>query len=627
MHNRSDTSALLPAGKHFAVTWSVPVVHGGRTNSMLHRSRAFAAEGGAPVEILTFDNFRDYPEIRRTLTGQGKLTDGVTLRNIWEDLVHLAGDAPVLPADLAGFSPLGETGTPVTTVEGGPSRRTQRFAANGTTLLQTDYLRENGSLFLSDRNDIDVPGQHGGRALTLCNAQGLPVEQWRSSWEMYRSWLDHLTGGDDSYFIVDNKHAATFMKTYRRPTATVFLMVHDSHLATAVNGPASPLSGSGDVVVPRFDNFDGVAILTHKQAEDIRARVGDIGNIHVIPNSRAVPVQPAEGDRDPAAGVLLAQLRPLKQIDHAIRAVTDVNHRLRTTATLGIYGEGDEGPKLESLIQNLGVSSLVQLKGHTHSPAKVFGESSFSLLTSSSESFGLVILESMSAGCVPIAYDIHYGPSSIITHGVNGYIVEYGNEEALAECVAAFLALPAEQKAEMREAAMSRAVDFSDAPVVSLWSEALAAAAARKAIPAPELQVAVTDTAWGTWSDGALDLRVTARLTAESDSLDADTPRFLCRLRIRGSESFFRASGEMTGQAAGGEFSIVFRFAPDVMQALSDSVVDATLETQLLGRRMTSRLPFRVPVPTPMDVYGTVHGNLSLRPLKPAASTSTANAV
>jgi hypothetical protein len=83
----------------------------------------------------------------------------------------------------------------------------------------------------------------------------------------------------------------------------------------------------------------------------------------------------------------------------------------------------------------------------------------------------------------------------------------------------------------------------------------------------------------------------------------------------------------MTGQAAGGEFSIVFRFAPDVMQALSDSVVDATLETQLLGRRMTSRLPFRAPVPTPMDVYGTVHGNLSLRPLKPAASTSTANAV
>lgn len=624
MHNRSEKSVQLPPGRHFAVTWSVPVVHGGRTNSMLHRSRAFAAEGGAPVEILTFDNFRDYPDIRRTLTEQGKLTDGVTLRNIWEDLASLAGDAPVLPGEVPGFSPLGAAGIPVTTVEGGPSGRTQRFAADGTTLLQTDYLREDGTLFLSDRNDIDTPGQHGGRALTLCNAQGLPVEQWPSSWEMYRSWLDHLTGGDDAFFIVDNKHAATFMKTYRRPTATVFLMVHDSHLATAVNGPASPLSGSGEVVVPRFDGFDGVAILTHKQAGDIRSRVGDIGNIHVIPNSRSLSVPPVETDRDSTRGVLLAQLRPLKQIDHAIRAVTDVNRRLGTAASLHVYGEGAEGPNLQGLIEELDVSGQVQLKGHTHSPATAFGAASFSLLTSSSESFGLVLLESMSAGCIPIAYDIHYGPSSIITHGVNGYIVEYGNERALADCVAAFLALPAEEKAKLRAAAIARAADFSDAPVVALWSDAFRAAAARKAIPAPELHVAVTDTAWGTWSDGALDVRVTARLAAESDSLDAEAPRFLCQLRVRGTESFFRVAGTTAGPTSGGEFSSIFRFAPEIMRALSGSVVDATLETHLLGRRVSTRLPFTTPAAVPMDVYGTVHGNLSLRPLP---SPATANAV
>ncbi|MDQ0633525.1 poly(glycerol-phosphate) alpha-glucosyltransferase [Arthrobacter pascens] len=617
MQNRIEKSAVLPAGKHFAVTWSVPVVHGGRTNAMLHRSRAFVAEGGAQVEILTFDNFRDYKEIRKTLTEQRKLVDGVTIRNIWEDLPDLAGAAPALPLeDLIGFSPLGETGTPVVTVEGGPRSRTQRFSSDGTTLLQTDYLREDGTLFLSDRSDVDNPGVYGGRSITLCNGQGLPVEQWRSSWEMYRSWLDHLTEGKESFFIVDNKHAATFMKTYRRPTATVMLMVHDSHLATAAIGPASPLSGSGEVIIPRLDSFDGVVILTRMQAEDIKARVGDIGNAHVIPNSRAVSARP-RGDRNPTAGVLLAQLRPLKQIDHAIRAITDVNHRLQCTASLAIYGEGAEGPKLESLIARLGVSSLVQLKGHTHSPAKVFAESSFSLLTSSSESFGLVILESMSAGCIPIAYDVHYGPSSIITHGVNGYIVEYGNERALAECVAEFLALPAQQQAKLREAAISRAADFSDEPVVSMWSQALTAAATRKALPSPEVQVAVTDTAWGTWSDGTLDLRVTAHVTYDRDGLDTDAPGFSCRIRSRGGELFFRVSADTTGQTADSSFSIVFRFTPDVMQAMSDSIADATLETQLLGRRVKSRLPYSLPAPTRMEVYGTVHGNLSLRPVSP----------
>lgn len=604
------------------------MVHGGRTSALLHRSRAFASEGGATVEILTFDNFSDYAHIRKTLTEQGKLSDGVTLRNIWEDLVHLAGDAPALPAEeLTGFSPLGQTGSAVAPVQGGAGSRTQRFAADGTTLLQTDYLREDGTLFLSDRSDVDSPGEHGGRTLTLCDGQGLPVEQWRSSWEMYRAWLDHLRGTDDSYFVVDNRHAATFMKTFRRPSATVLLQIHDSHLAHAARGPASALSFSGEVLVPRFDGYDGVVLLTDVQAGDVRARVADIGNLYVIPNSRAkAPAGEIESVHNPTAGVVLAQLRPLKRIDHAIRAVVAARHATGTACSLAVYGMGPLEAELKTLIGTLGASGFVSLEGHTHSVMQVFQEASFSLLTSTSESFGLVIVESMSAGCIPIVYDIHYGPASIITHGVDGFIVEFGNEEALAECIASFLAQSPEETAAMRAAAIARSADFSDAPVVSLWSEAFTAAAANKALPAPELQVAVSDTAWGTWSDGSLDLRVTARLTAESDSLQAAAPRFFCRLRIRGTESFFRASGETTELTAG-EFSSVFRFTPDVMQALSESVVDATFETHLLGRRVSSRLPFRAPGPPPMDVYGTVHGNLSLRPAKPAPSRPTANEV
>ena len=79
--------------------------------------------------------------------------------------------------------------------------------------------------------------------------------------------------------------------------------------------------------------------------------------------------------------------------------------------------------------------------------------------------------------------------------------MEYGNERALAECVAAFLELPAEQKAECGKPHISRAADFSDAPVVCPVVEALAAAAARKAIPAPELRGS-TDTALGTGRTG-----------------------------------------------------------------------------------------------------------------------------
>lgn len=590
---------------------------------MLHRSRAFAAEGGAPVEILTFDNFRDYTEIRKTLAAQGKLGNGVSLRNIWEELPDLAGSIPIRPdVELNSFTPLGASGQAGNPSEGVQRRKKQRFAADGITVLQTDHLRDDGSLFLSDRNDVDNPGKPGGRSLTLCDFNGLPVEQWTSAWGMYRFWMDHLTAGEESYFVVDNKHAATFMKTYRRPSATVMLMVHDSHLAHAAAGPTTPLNGSGEVLIPRFDGFDGVAILTEMQADDVKARLGDTGNMFVIPNSRALETGPIDGFRDESAGVLLAQLRPLKQIDHAIRAVAEARRNFASPVTLDIYGEGAEGPALQALIDRMDVASVVRLKGHTHTPAAAFRESSFSLLTSSSESFGLVILESMSAGCVPIAYDTHYGPSSIINHGVNGFIVEYGNERAMAECIASFMALTVDQKVRLREAAIARAADFADAPVVAMWSAAFTKAAARKALQSPELKVSVIETACGIWSDGALEIRISADLRHNAEVADEGSLNFYCRLQKRGTDLFFRTAGQFhdPDPAGGSTRTITFRFSREIVSAIKDSIVDVTMESHLLGSRVSTRLPAGTLSTTSVEPYATVHGNLSLRPVNAAQS-------
>ena len=48
-----------------------------------------------------------------------------------------------------------------------------------------------------------------------------------------------------------------------------------------------------------------------------------------------------------------------------------------------------------------------------------FSKASFSLLTSSAEGLPGVLIESMGRGCIPISYDLPYGPSDIITHGVD----------------------------------------------------------------------------------------------------------------------------------------------------------------------------------------------------------------
>ena len=107
-----------------------------------------------------------------------------------------------------------------------------------------------------------------------------------------------------------------------------------------------------------------------------------------------------------------------------------------------IFGDGSQRSQLEELVTDLNETGNVQLMGHVTNAQSHFKDASFSLLTSTSEAFGLVIVESMAAGCIPIVYDLPYGPASIITNGVNGFLVEYGNVEELARCIAEFVDMP-----------------------------------------------------------------------------------------------------------------------------------------------------------------------------------------
>ena len=53
-------------------------------------------------------------------------------------------------------------------------------------------------------------------------------------------------------------------------------------------------------------------------------------------------------------------------------------------------------------------------------------------LTSVSESFGLVLVEAMSCGTPPVAFDIRVGPATIIEDTVSGFLVPDRNEELFA---------------------------------------------------------------------------------------------------------------------------------------------------------------------------------------------------
>lgn len=605
------TAVVLPAGRHFAVTWSLPTEFAGRTNAMLHRSRAFAEFGGRPVDILTFDDFRDYANIRSQLSKEGFLSDGTSVLNLWEDLPTLAKglDGPDAGGEFVDFAPLSMWSGPVTELEG-PHPRLARYASDGT-LLQVDHFRADGSLLLSDRHDAHEQGTHGGRSLILCDDDGRPLRHYGSSWGLYRAWLEFLVGDAPAWFVIDNKNTARFMATFRRENAVLFYVVHESHLVSHADGFASELTPSAQEVFPHLDRFDGVVFLTEHQAADVHQRYGDIGNSFVLPNSRSLD---AETDpsvrRTPGRGIQAATLSRRKRVDHSIRAIHRVRSSSDVPVQLDAFGEGSQREALELLISELGVGDIVRLRGHSKQVRSEFQRASFSLLTSTSEAMALVLVESMAAGCVPITYDIPYGPAAVIDSGVNGFIVEQGNVEKLADCIKAFLALPEDEQIALRVAAMERAQDFSDSSIVSRWAEVMRVVWERKHRAPVAFTVAITSSDYCVRSGGRLRIEVLAQVSPTDTSLPA-VPSFFCTMRARQQQDFFRVEASEAVVMGEGVYRLQFDFDPAATRSLRPSTVDFALEARCAGSRATTRMPLHED-PVSLQVYATRHGSMSM---------------
>ena len=221
------------------------------------------------------------------------------------------------------------------------------------------------------------------------------------------------------------------------------------------------------------DRFDRVIALTHAQQQDMFALNLSSGNLTVMPNVVRDLHGDAEAPRDKAHGIMLARLTPGKRIDHAIRAVAAASQNA-PGLHMDVYGDGDMHAELTQQIDDSRAGEHITLRGYASDAKDHFREASFSLLTSKQEGQGLVLLESMSAGCIPIAYDIKYGPADIITDGVDGFLIPDGDVEALTQAIIRVATMDDAELTQMRRNALKRAADFYETAVVNKWADMFA---------------------------------------------------------------------------------------------------------------------------------------------------------
>lgn len=331
--------------------------------------------------------------------------------------------------------------------------------------------------------------------------------------EFYYSWLDKLIHGRDAVLITDSAGIGGRMRNYDRPNVVTAQVQHNCHLANAAGPVDGPLTARWKNIIVNSDKYGFLALLTDREREDLTATQLDPGNLVTIPNMfRGAEVKRPK-PRTKSQGILVSRLSPAKQVDHAIRAVAAV-----PSAGLDIYGSGQgKTPQLLSdLIDCLDVGDRVIRQGYDPLANERFRDASFSILSSRSEGQGLVLLESMAAGCIPIAYDIRYGPSDIITHGVNGFLVSPDDIEELAGTIERIISMSDDELDIMRHAAVERACDFAPEKIVRVWADAIQDAMDRKARPIDQAEAAHLVSAH---IDGE-NFNVEATITGSSSSID-----------------------------------------------------------------------------------------------------------
>jgi poly(glycerol-phosphate) alpha-glucosyltransferase len=458
----------LPEGRYLSAVGGLRPDKGGQTAAMLMRSRVISDVRGEPVDVLTFDPCRWYPQIRARLREAGQLTGGMRVRNLYEHYRDLGWGADAGTG--AGLEPVRDLRADAVAMKGGTPWKTQYLDASGAPVL-IDYQRVDGSVYLRVASYSPRTPESLMTPVTRVAPDGEIVGRYGRVHDLYERWISDLTHADRRTFLfMDSRFLVPIIVPSRSPSVYPLYVLHNCHLPYPRLWSTPPKPDYARLL-DRASDLSAFVTLTERQLGDIVRVRGDTGNFGVVPNPVETPVTPGTAERDPLRVVMVGRLENQKRIEHAIAIWARV---IRTVpeAHLDVYGSGSHRGQLTDLIDDLGLRRSVTLHGWDPAAREEFWTASASLLTSRYEAYPLVVLESMARGCPVVAYDVPYGPREQIEDRRDGCLVPDGDIASAARAVVRLLQNPA-LVAQLGAAARRAAGQHDRTRFVADWARVL----------------------------------------------------------------------------------------------------------------------------------------------------------
>jgi N-acetyl-alpha-D-glucosaminyl L-malate synthase BshA len=250
---------------------------------------------------------------------------------------------------------------------------------------------------------------------------------------------------------------------------------------TTLHGTDITLVGSdpsySSVVAFSIEQSHGVTAVSESLARDTVRTLSIRREIRVIPNFLDLSLHRRQPDPDlrarllgsePDAAILLhmSNFRPVKRIE----AVVDVLRRVRehVPARLVLVGDGPVRPRIEQLVAESGLTSVVEFAGEQPDALRWLSAADLFLLPSAQESFGLSALEAMACE-VPVIASHVGGLPEVVTDGVTGYLRPPDDTAGMAEAAVMLLRDPVKRRAMGRAAADAVKARFQHDAIVPLY--------------------------------------------------------------------------------------------------------------------------------------------------------------
>ncbi len=171
------------------------------------------------------------------------------------------------------------------------------------------------------------------------------------------------------------------------------------------------------IIKNKYPKLDCMMFLSDSYSEVISNHYNiSLEKFVAIPNPLPRYIKVSEESHQEKSKVIsfVGRLDPVKQIDHQIQAFAQVADEF-PDVIFNIYGSGNLNETLQSLIDQLGMTKRIILKGKTTNIKEVYEESLYTLLTSKSEAFPMSVVESMITGTPVLSYNCSQGVAELQT--------------------------------------------------------------------------------------------------------------------------------------------------------------------------------------------------------------------